>query len=496
MREAIELTKSNPLTDQNGQQSSSMMEAIIDSVSDQICKLFQFVISHAISSQSSYLKHSEINGVSTKQAQIRKLESEIESLLLQQPPMNGGDGVMQLMTRRDCRKAAAEKSATIAKLMLPSPISIQNKALPKSNWNEESKLILLSKLFNGQCHSYQQNRSTYVSLENQLTSVNSTWTQEKNQIAMEMDSCEAKLTQIQRRKEELQQELDQLNNESEHIMKRQIQLKEGLESIYNSSSTPEINNLQKELKQRAGIMEVEDKVTGILDKLDDLVNAWKEKSNESTEIESEELKKMDPSEMQSKLESFFILAKSYFTTEAECVRFMSNRVSSIRHDAKELQREIAECTALGMATNVSKMMASLETYSSNAEEDEGVILLLRNDAEGMRDIVIEKTSEYLSMGYILTSNHETLLHTMGNLFPRIGIACSHMLFNSSEETEEKKQMFTKSQEYSNGKEQNGHTITNGETAPPLKLSWASRSAPKSTAKSLVDIQKEELSRKA
>lgn len=497
VREAIELSKSNPLTDQNGQQSSSMMEAITDSVSDQICESFKFIISQAISSsQSSYVKNSQTNGASAKQAQIRKLESEIESLLIQQPPMNGGDGVMQLMTRRDCRKAAAEKSAMIAKLMLPPSISIPNKAQPESNWNEESKLILLSKLFNGQCQSYQQNRSTCVSLENQLTSVNSTWAQEKNQIAMEMDSCETKLTQIQRRKEELQQELDQLTNESEKIKKRQNQLKTGLESIYNSSSTPEINNLKMELKKRAGIMEVEDKVTGILDKLDALVNALKEKPNESVKMDVEELKKMDPSEMQSKLESFLILAKSYFTTEADCVRFMSNRVSSIRHDAKELQREIAECTALGMATNVSKMMASLETYSSNAEEDERVILLLRNDAERMRDVVIEKTSDYLEVGNILTTNHENLLRTMGNLFTRIGIARAHVFFNTNEETMEKKPMFTKSQEYANGAEQNGHATTNGEAAAPLKLSWASRSTPKSTAKSLVDIQKEELSRKA
>lgn len=410
---------------------------------------------------------------------------------------------MELMTRRDCTKTAAEKSSMVTKLVLPGQKSdfMKMGESIESSLNEEGKIRLLSDLFDGQYHTFQRSRSAYVSLESRLDSVNASWAQERNQITTELDSCQAEITKIQLRKEELQKEMDLLNAEGNAIEQRQLQLKGRLESIYNSSSTPEIDNLKMELKRRAGLIEVEEKVTGIVDKLKSLEGYLAVGAVQAMNRNSEK-SNFGPTQVQSKLEAFLILAKNYFISESECVTFMSNRVKSIQLDAKELQREIAECTALGMATNVSKMSSSLETLSRNIAEDEAVIGLLRADSETMRDDLVGRVTEYTVASNVLTPSHQTILNAIGFLLTRIGISSNFHLFNTNRV---QNSVQVKPALYQEKKEDTSKTNILPPVqqeppvvepmAPPIKLSWAARSAPKSTAKSLVDIQKEELSRK-
>ena len=167
------------------------------------------------------------------------------------------------------------------------------------------------------------------------------------------------------------------------------------------------------------------------------------------------------------------------------------------------QREIAECTVLGMQTSVSKLSSSLESMSRDIAEDEGVISLLRGDAERIRDDVVKRVTEYTATGNPITAVQENVLGTIGVIMLRIGIASNDRLFHSNRSdiyisakppTYQPQQVSSKS---------NGHAPNSSESAlavesldAPLKLKWASGSASKSQVKSLVDIQKEELSRKA
>merc|ERR1712071_284469 len=259
----------------------------------------------------------------------------------------------------------------------------------------------------------------------------------------------------------------------------------------------EVDNLKAELKKVARLAEVEEKVSGILDKFEHLENSLSGHNRDVINTDNQNLP-LDSSEVEGKLQSFLILAKNYFITEADCVAFMNNRIVKTQNDVKDLQREIAECTALGMTTNVSKMQSLLVQNSGYIVEDEGVVSLLRRDAESMRDQVIERVTTYISVGNVLTPSLETVLISIGYILARIGIDSSHRLFNTSLNGNS---VPNKTNNIFPGVTQNVLPTVSQETplvvneSPPLKLSWASKSAPKSEVKSLVDIQKEELSRK-
>jgi len=307
---------------------------MVEAVADQITQSFKSFISNEYKSNET--DHADQDG--NKFVRIEKLEEEIETLLSEQPVYNGG-GVLELMSRRDCRKAAAEKSGAVTKLVLANDkiMSIRNGVANNSHTSGSTNSSLLPEIFGGQLHSFQKSRSIYNKMESRLNSLNASWVQERNQLSTHLDSCEEELKRINLRKEEVQKELDLLNAESKRVSTKQEMFKERMEAIFNSSSTPEVDNMKTELKNRAEMIQVEDKVTGVLDKLSVLKNSFAGKIFKSTKEETKKLD-LDPSEVQSKMESYLILSKNYFITEADCVSFMQNRVTKIQLDAKELVR--------------------------------------------------------------------------------------------------------------------------------------------------------------
>lgn len=486
VRDAMRITMEHQ---SNEIDSAFIANSMVESVADKITESFKVLVSH----ESPDDKASTTDDLGDVVETIQKMEQEIESILSQQPGYNGG-GVLELMSRRDCRKTAAEKSGAVANLVLASDRNtpIEN-ASPKEHLSQEDDVSLLSNLFGGQLHSFQKSRTVYNKLESRLNSLNASWIQERNQLTTHIDSCQEDLDRIEVRREQLQKELDLLNAESSRVSTRQNMLKERMEAIFNSSSTPEIDSMKVELKSRAEMMKVEDKVTGVLEKLSSVDESFTDETTPSGTEKARTLE-FDPSQVQTKMESFLILAKNYFVTEAECVSFMQNRVSKMQHDAKDLQREIAECTALGMATNVSKMANSLDVLNRNIMEDEGVISLLRSDAEKMRDDIIERAKDYSASGNTITSSQDNLLKTLGLVMTRVGIKCNNPIFSQTQENNIVKEKQSKSNGFH--PEQIVPPPGMEAAAPNLKLSWASSASSKSQVKkSLVDIQREELSRK-
>ena len=310
--------------------TTSMSNKMVDTVADQICESFKLVISDESSSPN--LENYEGDKINM----IHLLENEIESLLAQQPVSNDG-GVLELMTRRDCRKTAAEKSSIVAKLILPSQKESreQNGGMPNSDMNGGAE-ITFSNLFGDQFHAFQRSRSAYLSLESRLNSLNATWVQERNQISTEIETCQTDLTRIESRKQELQKELDSLNNEENRLTKREELLKQRLEAVYNSSSTPEVDEMKAEMKERAGLIDVEEKVKGVSEKLSNMSSILSSQKNKERGAQNGNHVDINSVEVQSKLESFLILVKNYFIAEADCVNFMQKRVAKIQHDAKDL----------------------------------------------------------------------------------------------------------------------------------------------------------------
>jgi len=491
VRDAVEQTQSNPM---DGLETTSFVEATVKSVATQICKSFELALSHgpAEGTVSSGYNDGE------KNALIQNLENEIDSLLDQQPA--SGDGVVELMTRRDCRKQAAEKASMIGKLLFSDvvvPLSNGNGHSVEKRLDGQSKQQLHSDLFNGNYHMFQQSRTLFSDLESRLSSVNSAWSLKRSQISGELKNCEAEALNIDVRKKALQMQLDELNRELNNISARETQLKDSLDMIYNASSGAEIDGLKTEHQKRAGHIKVEEQLSSVVDKLvflEDSMSPALAKKNGTQMV-------LDSMHAESKLESLLILSKNYFSTEADCVDFMTTRVVGIQMEAKELQREIAECSALGMATNVSKMTSSLETFRRNILEDQGVISALQQEAEGMRDDLIERTEDFKSAGNVLSASLEAILGSIGALLTRIRLDASNPLFTPSPILQTKpigtSRYGSSSQPVSNPVTKSPSVQPPVEKASALmpKFSWAARSASKKAGgKSLVDIQKEEMTK--
>ena len=66
---------------------------------------------------------------------------------------------------------------------------------------------------------------------------------------------------------------------------------------------------------------------------------------------------MCPSQISKKMGMYFVRVRNYFKAEADCVEFIAGRAATLEAGLPDLRREIEECRALGMTTNVSQMPA-------------------------------------------------------------------------------------------------------------------------------------------
>jgi hypothetical protein len=186
------------------------------------------------------------------------------------------------------------------------------------------------------------------------------------------------------------------------------------------------------------------------------------------------------------------------------------------------EREIQECTALGMTTNVHQMTQSLAITRENIAEDYGVVAALRAEAELIRDDITKRIGQFKAALFDQQSNQTLCISILNGILAamsRIGIDDSGGIGKYIASMIESG---TGAGTLGNGSvaplDFSGTTVTpdhahgmNGNTngnmpvsmpkppSPPKKFGgWGSSAgniASKAGGKSLLDIQKEELSAK-
>ncbi|KAL3778964.1 hypothetical protein HJC23_009729 [Cyclotella cryptica] len=250
-----------------------------------------------------------------------------------------------------------------------------------------------------------------------------------------------------------------------------------------------------------------------------------------------------PSLLPSKLTTYLNRARSYFQYEAACVEFLRNRVSSAEAEALDLEREIQVFSNLGMKNNVEKMTHRLMMLKNHVEEDNAVTGALRKDAREMRGDLIRRVEEYYTVmekrdgdekdaadnenSYeVLNQEHIAALERisidltgigfyddedggLGGIFSKIPKRVSRVVSPvdaSSEHDCGRSSSFIGDigmlPEMSNGVD-NASSKPHAAVAAPVekvampKFSWANNTnaLPKKETKSLLEIQKEELSAK-
>jgi len=170
------------------------------------------------------------------------------------------------------------------------------------------------------------------------------------------------------------------------------------------------------------MVRVDDAVRKLVDKLGQFEISSSPSSPEPVQNGDPGFEEIPKDAMESNFDLMMLQMKNYFQAEATAVNFLEKRVLSLQGEYKDLQRETAQFTALGLTTNVSKMNQSLEEISRNISDDQTVLSALRSESEKMQNILIDRIQDYVSvMKTSISSTHEAMLADLVKSMSIIGI---------------------------------------------------------------------------
>lgn len=259
--------------------------------------------------------------------------------------------------------------------------------------------------------------SEATSLETEIEGLINQSSSVKDDLTTRQVTIITKRREIASRMEQLRRELDELSRQDEQLATEEEGVVVELDKLARRTDR-EISGLKSEIEGRAIYVTLDKELRRAMDKLGELEMAWiRSTSNSGTSATSptggestlstitgkfapsshsaeQQPKPPLPTLLPSKLTTYLNRARSYFQSEAACVEFLRNRVSSAEAEVLDLEREIQVFSNLGMKNNVEKMTNRLMTLKNHVKEDTVVINALRKDAKEMRGDLIRRVDEY------------------------------------------------------------------------------------------------------
>mmetsp|Transcript_461 Transcript_461/g.1401 ORF Transcript_461/g.1401 Transcript_461/m.1401 type:complete len:850 (-) Transcript_461:280-2829(-) len=334
---------------------------------------------------------------------IRRIEQEVDALASTLPAggVGSASGVVDLMTRRDTHKVAAEKYGTVASIVILSAstadgggtdggvIEMDDSAV------EEKKNAIVSSLLGSEYDTIVSNRAGHAALEAQLDAAQASSRTEREALKTERTSQEERRKDISARIDELRLEMAQLEGEEKELGVKIAEVETKLDDL-DKDCGDAVRDMKVELKTKEEILMLDDNTCVVADKLQLFEGALSKACATAAAAANEDGGKssMTFEKMSSKIGIYFVRMRNYFKAEADCVEFMSTRAQALTNETKDLEREIAECQALGMVTNVAQMNLQLKQTRRNIDDDNAVVSALRSEAEKMRDEFMKQMNEY------------------------------------------------------------------------------------------------------
>jgi len=538
-----------------------------------------------------------IHFTSQAQAQkiVRQMEGEIASLMVkivnkQRMPQHISNGkkalspaslaVVDLISNRDRTKQIAEKSGVVLEVSAGCKKCFENgnddrseeavdegskkesrhdqktqqsQPPPGKYQSEESKEAFAQKIvgapfFSVLAASVEEVKSYEVKVDRILSDVAT----EQINLSTRQTNVSFKRAEISKRMEQLRRELEELERQDELLVKEEKEVSSELERLERESDE-EIDTLKAKIAAKSTHVAVDREVKRTVEKLGELESAWIRSSCATAEPETAAVPAPEPARpsgppitelLPIKLDQYLNRARSYFQSESQCVEFLRNRVSSTEAEVLDLERELQECTMLGMTNNVETMTLNLRDLKAHVDEDNVVIDALRGDAKAMRTDLIRRVEEYMELMQsgenateVLTPSHVATLEGisieltgigfyddqdggLANIFskiPKRGCAAQSTQANDERtpgpDNDNSSYIGTVDGSIPSPlttplekAPTNGHSLPSHVHAssisvvmkPPMpKFNWASKAndMPKHEKKSLLDIQREEMSAK-
>ena len=294
-----------------------------------------FAIVKTISKQVKELQYSTQSGDS----KIQQLEKEIERLASTMV-VNGSNKpkVVELMTKRDTHKAAAEKYSTIMNITMlnvfiesgQDPEKISCSTLD----NVQQRENLVASIIGLDSKAAESNRAKYNSLKSQLAEANSSIYNQRNSLSTELDACEKQRQAFSERIQLLKLEIQKLEQEDVKIKCRMDDLGAQMSTLLGTQSS-DIRDLENELTEATKIIKLEDNTKAMVDMLHkfqtDLVSA-----STSTCSNTIDFSDFNPVKISRKIGIYIVRMMNYFSSEAEMVVFLNNRITSLESQISSL----------------------------------------------------------------------------------------------------------------------------------------------------------------
>mmetsp|Transcript_19846 Transcript_19846/g.44219 ORF Transcript_19846/g.44219 Transcript_19846/m.44219 type:complete len:882 (-) Transcript_19846:41-2686(-) len=491
-----------------------------------------------------------------KETIIRTLEAEIESLASSLGTATSSNGLLGLMTARDCHRSAAEKSSTVVGIVVTAAAAASSSSgalemeAASSNDNtaavftEADSTDVVATVLGGDYDAVMSAKAEYESLRSNLDAARSGSVSSRSDLVSELDGCRTEREVVNGRLEELRRETEELEKKGSDLDAKARAIKEKLEDL-DANLDDKVDAIKAGLSERSGAVQLEEAARGVADGFGCFRAALTEVSASASTMNGNSAEDVySPEKISNKMGIYFVRIRNYFKAEADCIEFISNRAANLEGGLADLEREIDECRALGMTTNVAHMTQTLKESKQNISEDTNVVKMLRSEAEKMQIDFMGRLNEYstasggIPANQALTSLQLSVLGGIRDAIVRIGLqdkGLDDYIANVNEMSQEFQIEETNGNEAAGDDDNNGAVVGSDSfpdhvskemaaktdisvaatansyvdpanwTAPPVsasalpKLSWASAgasaTAPKTKGKSLVEIQQEEMSAK-
>jgi len=390
-------------------------------------------ISMAVSRLISGLVHKNLvsnaaggaTSADSPQLDLRSVSNEMVQMLSQVESQRPtiGCGVVELMTERDCRKCLAEKACDLSKLLLQSLLNEMNgstshqttfSASQQLLQCNEAKLTMFSSLLGEHSTTVNTGVRSYRDIETRIKNLQSDLTIKHAEVASESLRLHSDLQHITRRKNELLLELEQLERNEVRLQTREAELTKILTSAESGS---EVAFLQSQRDELVGMVRTDDSLRSLVDKMSEFEMVLFVKKPENGDVGMQQQTSsfedsVSAEDVESKMTLLMEQMQNYFHAEAAIIEFLQDRVNNMKAEHKELQLETVQFAAMGLTTNVNQMNQSLDEISRNITEDESVLSALRLEAAKMESSLCERIKDYVNAptgSCVLSSVHRAAL---------------------------------------------------------------------------------------
>jgi hypothetical protein len=270
---------------------------------------------------------------------ICHLEEEIESLA--SSLMTGAEnGIIELITKRDVTKSAAEKSSAVASVALGVSLRGDIQGTYLSIESDEISIdkddILTSLIGEFGVETMKRNWAVHDELVSQIAEIETSDQFECVELESNLKAYVKEQQLVAERMEELKRAMRQLEEDNEELGEKIAKTKARVSRL-RAGRVCELSNLSRKLEETKQKLLFETTLDGLAGGL----KAYEESLNSAIAVSTAfEAYDSTADFVPSKINVYLERVKNYLNAEAECIEFLRGRVKSLKREGRDLVRTL------------------------------------------------------------------------------------------------------------------------------------------------------------